>query len=115
MSKNRLLSLEQTLRPKTRSGASSYTSLAKSVRNAKSRRRASAFTAPVNYTVPGIVPALAQPTPMSCWATVYTMLASWKGDQSVSIEDALADVGQRWVTIFADPNGGLSEIGRAHV
>lgn len=108
MSRNRLYSLEQSLKPHTRSRATSYSTLATRLRKSPERRRPVAFNTPVNYRVPGIVPALAQPTPMSCWATVFTMLTSWKRDQSVSIEDALGDVGQQWVTLFANPNAGLS-------
>jgi uncharacterized protein YycO len=42
---------------------------------------------------------------MSCWATVYTMMASWKHDRSMTINDALAGVKQRWVDLFTSGRG----------
>ena len=65
---------------------------------------ASAYAA-VNYTVPGIVPVLAQPSSMACWATVYTMLYSWKRQQSLTIEAALGALGQKWLNIYTDNTG----------
>ena len=50
----------------------------------------------VDYTVPGIVPAIAQPSSMVCWATVSTMMISWKDNQSVPIEAAMDRVGRQW-------------------
>jgi uncharacterized protein YycO len=67
--------------------------------------RSRALDLPVNYTVPGIVPVTAQPTGNACWATVFTMLYSWKEGQSIRIEDALAQVGERWVRIFQADTG----------
>ena len=61
----------------------------------------------VSYTVPGIVPLVAQPTNMTCWAASYTMLENWSQNRSVAIETALADVGAEWVTKFQN-NQGLS-------
>lgn len=63
------------------------------------------FTAPVSYQVPDPVPVLAQPSGMSCWATVYTMLYSWKRQQSMTIETALGDAGQRWLDVFRSDSG----------
>jgi hypothetical protein len=40
--------------------------------------------AQVNYTVPGNIPAVKQPTGNTCWATAATMLISWKkGPQTI--------------------------------
>lgn len=61
----------------------------------------------VSYTVPGIVPLVAQPTDMTCWAASYTMLENWSQNRSATIETALADVGAEWVTKFGN-NDGLS-------
>ena len=59
----------------------------------------------VNYTVPGIVPAIAQPSSMACWATVYTMLYSWQRQTSFSIEDALSDLGTHWLNRYRNNTG----------
>ena len=59
----------------------------------------------VDYTIPGVFGPLAQPSGMSCWATVFTMLMSWRRQQSLSIEDALAAVGQKWVDIYRADTG----------
>ncbi len=77
------------------------------LRPVRRRPRVRALTA-VDTAVPGAVPAMAQPTGMSCWATVYTMLASWKQDQSLTIDDALAEIGQRWVDVYTADTGLLS-------
>lgn len=60
----------------------------------------------VDYRVPGLFSPLAQPSSMACWATVYTMLLSWRRQQSLSIEDALSQTGQRWLDLYRG-NGGL--------
>ncbi len=103
---NRFLELEKSANRKSRRKLvrKQPTSLAMK----KSRvRRARALTAPVNYTVPGLVPVLAQPSSMACWATVFTMLESWRTDSSLSIEEALSRVGQRWVDMYK-ANTGIS-------
>ncbi|MFW5774738.1 MAG: papain-like cysteine protease family protein [Chitinivibrionales bacterium] len=61
----------------------------------------------INYSVPGIVPVLAQPTNMTCWATTFTMLHSWKHNQSVDIAEAVGSVGPQWHQKYAG-NQGLS-------
>ena len=63
------------------------------------------FSAPVSYSVPEPIPVLAQPTRNACWATVYTMLHSWRRQQSMSIETALGDAGQRWLDIYNADTG----------
>ncbi len=73
----------------------------------RSKNVARALNRPVNYTVPGIVPVLAQASRMACWATVFTMLESWRRQQSISIETAVGDVGQRWLDLY-NANTGLS-------
>jgi hypothetical protein len=50
----------------------------------------------VPYMVPGIKTVVAQPSPMSCWATVYCMMRSWKDQMSYPIRDAVLKVGQKW-------------------
>ena len=58
------------------------------------------------YEVPGIKFALAQPTSLVCWATVYTMMNCWRRQMSVPIHDAVAAVGARFATMF-DNNQAL--------
>lgn len=69
--------------------------------------KAHAFGRPLDYVVPGLVPALRQPSSMTCWAAVTTMMLSWRSQRSRSIEDALASVGQAYLDLFRR-NGGLS-------
>lgn len=57
-------------------------------------------TSNVPYQVPGIKTVLAQPSPMSCWATVYCMMRSWKDQSSYGIRDSVLKVGQKWATHF---------------
>lgn len=52
------------------------------------------------YDVPGSKVVLAQPTSRVCWATVYTMMASWKQQQSMAIRDAVAAVGSYYGQLF---------------
>lgn len=55
-------------------------------------KRASA----IPYQVPGTKTVLRQPSSMSCWATVYCMMRSWKDQSSYPIRDAVLKVGQKW-------------------
>jgi len=66
------------------------------------RGRVMALNRPLGFEVPGSVPELKQPSTMTCWATAYTMLVSWRDQVSYSIEDALGRVGQKWVQHFKD-------------
>jgi hypothetical protein len=56
---------------------------------------------PIAYEVPGLVVPLKQPTNMTCWATAYTILASWKSNSSLAIATALSPIaGGVWKTLF---------------
>ncbi len=68
------------------------------------RRRAGVFNAVVDYTVPDAerIDILAQPSKMTCWATVFTMLYGWKKQMSMTIDTALGDVGDKWRKKFQD-------------
>ena len=61
------------------------------------------------YEVPGIIPAIAQPTDWTCWATVTTMLVSWKNNISYSIESVMAMAGAYWLNKFNNNDGISSE------
>lgn len=65
-----------------------------------------AFNAPVSYRVSGIVPPLRQPTGMTCWATVTTMMASWRQNQSMTIATAIGSIGSQYLAKF-QANQGL--------
>ena len=68
-------------------------------------RAVHALNQPVNYQVPGIVPAMQQRDSMACWATVFTMMSSWKHEQSMTVETALSEVGQKWLNIYNSQTG----------
>ena len=68
-----------------------------------------AFAVPISYRVPGIVPPLRQPSSMTCWATVFTMMLSWRDGMSYPIEAALAKLGQVYVDKFKANSGLKSE------
>jgi hypothetical protein len=59
------------------------------------------------YNVPGNTIVLAQPSSLVCWATVYTMMVSWKRQQSFGIRDAVAGVGTHYAELF-DQNHALA-------
>jgi uncharacterized protein YycO len=81
--------------------------------SAAGARRSRGFNVPVNYEVPNEVPAIRQPSSMTCWATVTTMMMSWldgkRRNASVvlPIPEALARVGQTYVNKF-NANKGLA-------
>ncbi|MBI3863464.1 MAG: peptidoglycan-binding protein [Planctomycetia bacterium] len=61
----------------------------------------------VPYRVPGLISPLQQPSGMACWATSYTMMVSWRRQQSLAIRDAVSDLGQKWLNYY-DANTGTS-------
>lgn len=60
----------------------------------------------LNYQVTRYIPIIAQPSSMACWATVYTMMVSWKDQTSYNIGDAVKNVGSIYKRIY-DENTGL--------
>ncbi len=56
--------------------------------------------ASVPYTVPGTKKVIAQPSSMSCWATVYCMMRSWKVQRSLEIRESVLAVGRRWAEMY---------------
>ena len=61
----------------------------------------------VPYRVPGLIEPLKQPSGMVCWATSYTMMVSWKRQQSIPIRAAVAELGDKWLGYY-DTNAGTS-------
>lgn len=59
----------------------------------------------VSYTVPGVFNILAQPSGMTCWATVGAMMMSWRDQKSYPIDAAMAQCGSKWATMFANNQG----------
>ena len=68
--------------------------------------------APAMYVVPGLKTVIAQPSNRVCWATVYTMMRSWKDQQSYGIRNAVALVDEKYGKMV-DMNQGMpgSEFG----
>jgi hypothetical protein len=64
-----------------------------------------------NYTAPGKIPLLQQENTNACWATVVTMLISWKEQKEYSVEDVLKLAGNDYVKLF-DREKGLSACGK---
>jgi len=63
---------------------------------------------PVNVryvVIPPLPNVIRQPTPRVCWATAYTMMASWNDQTSYAIRDAVATVGSRYVTYYDNDRG----------
>jgi GH24 family phage-related lysozyme (muramidase) len=54
----------------------------------------------IDYTVPGTVPVIQQPSRKTCWAAVITMMISWKEKRSIAIRDAIATIGEEYVRMF---------------
>ncbi|HEX8433352.1 MAG TPA: papain-like cysteine protease family protein, partial [Longimicrobium sp.] len=94
---NRLLELERELA--RRRGPSAR---AKSI-HIPGRPRA--FAAPVDFRVSGVVPPIAQPTSMTCWATVATIMHGWRHQRSDPIENVLRDIGPAWLARFRGNQG----------
>ena len=60
-----------------------------------------------NYNVPGIVPIIAQPSWRTCWATVATMLVSWRDQASYTIQTVMDMAGAIYRTKFDNDQGLL--------
>jgi outer membrane protein OmpA-like peptidoglycan-associated protein/peptidoglycan hydrolase-like protein with peptidoglycan-binding domain len=61
--------------------------------------------AAVDYSVPGVLVPLAQPSGKTCWATVTTMMLSWRDQVSYTIPGALEKAGSAYVTKFKNDQG----------
>ena len=70
---------------------------AKPVATAQSLSLLSGAMGAVDYTVPGLVAPLQQNAPMTCWATVITMMENWRRQQSTPVQTVLERAGQAWV------------------
>ena len=73
-------------------------------RGSRSNGVARSFGA-VDVTITGMVPPLRQPSGNTCWATTYTMMASWRQNQSIVIADAVGAVDPAWADKFRRDEG----------
>ncbi|MBZ5857543.1 papain-like cysteine protease family protein [Flavihumibacter profundi] len=55
--------------------------------------------------VSGSVPKLKQDNNMSCWATVATMMVSWKEGKKLSVEEVLQKAGAQYLAKFQNKEG----------
>jgi Papain-like cysteine protease AvrRpt2 len=56
----------------------------------------------IQCTVPGLIVPFRQPSSMSCWAAMFTMMYSWKNQVSTAIERAIATLGPTYLKCFRD-------------
>lgn len=56
--------------------------------------------ADVDVSVDGLVPAIAQPTPSTCWATAAAILYSWKNQTSSEIATILSNAAPQFLPMF---------------
>ena len=59
--------------------------------------------------VKGAITRLVQPNSRSCWATVATMMLSWKLNQSLAIDKALGIAGDYFLDVYKSNDGLKSE------
>lgn len=59
----------------------------------------------IDYTVPGIFDVIAQPSSMTCWATVGTMMMGWRDQKCYEIQTAMNMAGSRWGEMFRRGDG----------
>ena len=57
------------------------------------------------YRVPGSLPEIAAASPAGAWAAMVTMLMSWRDGRSMSIDDALAQIGPEWADLYRGGGG----------
>lgn len=62
---------------------------------------------PENYyaSVTGKIYPLKQPNTNDCWATVTTMLYSWRDQKNYKVKDLFKSIGEPWYTLYAKSLG----------
>jgi papain like cysteine protease AvrRpt2/transglycosylase-like protein with SLT domain len=63
----------------------------------------------MTYRVPGLVAPIRQPSGMTCWATVTTMMYGWRQQQSIPIETVMGQIGQKYLDKFRADQGLASD------
>jgi hypothetical protein len=79
------------------------------IRLTKKTKAKSFSEVPISIEIEDVF-AVKQPTSMSCWAAAYTMLFSWKAKSSYTIESALRQVDEKYLTLFNDDRGIEADI-----
>lgn len=69
------------------------------------RGRSRAFALALDYRVPDLPMPLQQASSQSCWATVATMMASWRDRQSHTVEGYIAGLGEPWISKLRGDQG----------
>jgi GH24 family phage-related lysozyme (muramidase) len=54
----------------------------------------------IDYTIPGPFEIVAQPSPRTCWAAVFTMMYCWRNKRSTDIPSALATLGGSFLDLY---------------
>jgi Papain-like cysteine protease AvrRpt2 len=70
-------------------------------------RHARALTQRIDYAVAGTVPAIAQPSSMTCWAAATTILMSWRAGRRLDIGETMAEIGTYWRNLL-DADQGIT-------
>ncbi|MFN8583646.1 MAG: papain-like cysteine protease family protein, partial [Gemmatimonadaceae bacterium] len=63
----------------------------------------------VDYSVPGFVVPIAQPSGMTCWATVTTMMTCWRKQMSMTIPAVIGQIGATYLAKFNNNQGLLAD------
>lgn len=69
------------------------------IKRSTTREGSSSF----DINIPGVIPVLAQPSSMSCWAAVTTMMLSWRDQTSYTIKQAIDLVGSKYSSKLPPP------------
>ena len=80
------------------------------------RRGTRAMSGPrLDFRVPNLPNPLQQPLSMSCWATVGTMMTSWRDQATHTVEGFLTGLGGPWLTKFQQNSGLYSSEMRTYL
>jgi Papain-like cysteine protease AvrRpt2 len=74
-------------------------------RHGPARARARSMALTLDFRVPNLPMPMKQPTNMVCWATVATLMASWRDQQSYTLSGYIDGLGEPWKTKLATNQG----------
>jgi hypothetical protein len=74
-------------------------------RRGSTRARTRSMALTLDYRVPNLPMPVKQPSPMVCWATVATMMASWRDQQTHTLAGYIGGLGEPWKTKLATDTG----------
>jgi Papain-like cysteine protease AvrRpt2 len=69
------------------------------------RTRSRSMALALDYRVPNLPMPIKQPSPNVCWATVATMMASWRDQQTHTLSGYITGLGEPWKTKLATDKG----------